>query len=121
LFFVGLEVARWTRNRGSQEPNKGEGEVPALAHGGQSLAVQQILADYGFHRARSIPDLLHAAITELNQMTVLHLDQDFELRFSITNQPVSRRVGRIVQLLHNEQLAQAYAWVVLKMKRNDRQ
>ena len=56
----------------------------------RALAVQSALADRGQHRAPSIPDLLNAAAAELAQLTVLHLDQDFELIADITGQPVER-------------------------------
>ena len=41
-------------------------------------------------RAPSIPDLLIAATAELAELTVLHLDKDFELIALITGQPVER-------------------------------
>ena len=56
----------------------------------RALAVQAALADRGQHRAPSIPDLLNAAAAELAQLTVLHLDQDYELIADITGQPVER-------------------------------
>ncbi len=43
-----------------------------------------ILAERGQHRAASIPHLLGAATAELGQLTVLHLDKDFELIAQIT-------------------------------------
>ena len=42
------------------------------------------------HRAPSIPDLLIAATAERAQLTVLHLDKDFELIAGITGQAVER-------------------------------
>lgn len=57
---------------------------------GRALAVQAALADRGQHRAPSIPDLLNAAAAELAQLTVLHVDQDYELIADITGQPVER-------------------------------
>lgn len=56
----------------------------------RAVAVQTALADRGQHRAASIPDLLNAAAAELAQLTVLHLDQGFELIADITGQPVER-------------------------------
>lgn len=47
-------------------------------------------ADRGQHRAPSIPDRLIAATAELSDLTVLHLDKDFELVAEITGQPVER-------------------------------
>jgi predicted nucleic acid-binding protein len=49
----------------------------------RAVAVQTILADRGHHRAPSIPDLLVAATAEVAQLTVLHVDKDFELIASL--------------------------------------
>ena len=60
----------------------------------RAVEVQTLLAQRGQHRAPSIPDLLIAAIAELAQLTVLHVDKDYELIAAITNQAVERlRVG----------------------------
>lgn len=56
----------------------------------RAVEVQMILAERGQHRAASIPDLLVAATAELGQLTVLHLDKDFELIAQVTGQPVER-------------------------------
>ncbi|MCP3857855.1 MAG: PIN domain nuclease [Actinomycetia bacterium] len=56
----------------------------------RAVAVQAALADLGHHRAPSIPDLLVAAVAEMAQLTVLHLDQDFDLIAELTGQPVER-------------------------------
>lgn len=56
----------------------------------RAVEVQLLLADRGHHRAASIPDLLVAAIAELAQLTVLHLDKDFDLISEITGQAVER-------------------------------
>jgi predicted nucleic acid-binding protein len=56
----------------------------------RAVAVQGALADRGQHRAPSIPDLLNAATAELAQLTLLHLDQDYELIADLTGQPVER-------------------------------
>jgi predicted nucleic acid-binding protein len=56
----------------------------------RALEVQAILSDRGQHRAPSIPDLLIAAVAELAQLTVLHVDKDFELIAEVTGQPVER-------------------------------
>ena len=45
----------------------------------RAVEVQALLADRGHHRAPSIPDLLLAATAELAQLTVLHVDKDFDL------------------------------------------
>ncbi len=54
------------------------------------VAVQSALAERGQHRAPSIPDLLIAATAELAELTVLHLDKDFELIAALTGQPHER-------------------------------
>ena len=56
----------------------------------RAVAVQSALAERGQHRAPSIPDLLIAATAELAELTVLHLDKDFELIASLTGQPLER-------------------------------
>ncbi len=56
----------------------------------RAVAVQSALAARGQHRAPSIPDLLIAATAELAELTVLHLDKDFELIASLTGQPLER-------------------------------
>ena len=56
----------------------------------RAVHVQRLLAERGQHRAPSIPDLLIAAVAELNQRTVLHLDKDFDLIADLTGQPTER-------------------------------
>jgi predicted nucleic acid-binding protein len=56
----------------------------------RAVEVQAALADRGQHRAPSIPDLLVAAAAELAQLTVLHIDKDYDLIAGITGQPVER-------------------------------
>ena len=56
----------------------------------RAVEVQAALARRGQHRAPSIPDLLIAATAELAELTVLHLDKDFDLIAQITGQPVER-------------------------------
>ena len=58
----------------------------------RAMAVQGLLADRGQHRAPSVPDLLLAANGELADLTVLHVDRDFDLIAEITGQPVERLV-----------------------------
>jgi predicted nucleic acid-binding protein len=58
----------------------------------RAMAVQVLLADRGQHRAPSVPDLLLAATGELADLTVLHVDKDFELIAEVTGQPVERLV-----------------------------
>lgn len=56
----------------------------------RAFEIQAMLAERGQHRAPSIPDLLIAATAELAELTVLHVDKDFELIAEITGQPVER-------------------------------
>lgn len=56
----------------------------------RAIELQSLLADQGQHRAPSIPDLVIAATAELTELTVLHLDKDFELIAEITGQPTER-------------------------------
>ena len=56
----------------------------------RAVEVQAVLAERGQHRAPSIPDLLIAATAELAELTVLHLDKDFELIAAITGQRLER-------------------------------
>lgn len=56
----------------------------------RAVEVQRLLAERGQHRAPSIPDLVIAAVAELSQRVVLHLDKDFELIAQVTGQPVER-------------------------------
>jgi len=56
----------------------------------RAVEIQALLADRGEHRAPSIPDLLIAATAELAQLTVLHLDKDFDLIAALTGQPTER-------------------------------
>jgi hypothetical protein len=56
----------------------------------RAVAVQVLLADQGHHRAVSVPDLMVAATAELAGLTVLHVDNDFELIAAVTGQPTER-------------------------------
>jgi predicted nucleic acid-binding protein len=56
----------------------------------RAMVVQELLAVAGHHRAPSVPDLLLAATAELGQLTLLHVDKDFELIADLTGQPVER-------------------------------
>lgn len=56
----------------------------------RAVELQTVLAGRGQHRAPSIPDLLIAATAELAELTILHVDKDFELIADITGQPVER-------------------------------
>jgi predicted nucleic acid-binding protein len=56
----------------------------------RAVAVQTALADRGEHRGPSLPDLLIAATAELSDLTVLHLDKDYEVISAVTGQRVER-------------------------------
>jgi predicted nucleic acid-binding protein len=58
----------------------------------RAVEILALLADRGQHRAPSIPDLIIAATAELAGLTVLHLDQDFELIAELTGQPMERLI-----------------------------
>lgn len=58
----------------------------------RAIELQSLLADRGQHRAPSIPDLIIAATAELVELTVLHVDKDFELIAELTGQPTERLV-----------------------------
>src|SRR5882757_3710135 len=45
----------------------------------RALEVQRHALNAGFHRALSLPDLFVAATAELNRLTVLHYDGDFDM------------------------------------------
>lgn len=60
----------------------------------RAVEVQALLADSGYHRAPSVPDLVVAATAELAGLAVLHVDKDFELIAEVTGQPTERlRLG----------------------------
>jgi predicted nucleic acid-binding protein len=56
----------------------------------RAIELQLALAERGHHRAPSIPDLLIAATAELADLTVLHIDKDFELIAELTGQSIER-------------------------------
>lgn len=88
--FSARSAAHW--RAALQQPPAANLPVENLTPGMEARAVevQGILADRGYHRAPSVPDLLIAAIAELSGLTVLHLDKDFDLIADITGQPVER-------------------------------
>jgi len=56
----------------------------------RAVEIQAALAERGQHRAPSIPDILIAASAELAELTLLHMDKDFELIAAFTRQPHER-------------------------------
>ncbi len=63
-----------------------EYQTPAIED--RAIEVQMLLADRGYHRAPSIPDLIVAATAELARLTVLHRDKDFVLIAEVTGQSI---------------------------------
>lgn len=60
----------------------------------RAVQLQSMLAARGQHRGPSIPDLLTAATAELAELTVLHVDKDFELIAELSGVAVERLRGR---------------------------
>lgn len=56
----------------------------------RAVEVQRRLAQAGHHRAPSVPDLLIAAIAEVDRLAVLHVDKDFEVIAGVTGQDIER-------------------------------
>jgi predicted nucleic acid-binding protein len=56
----------------------------------RAVEIQGVLARRGHHRAPSVADLLVAAVAELEQLTILHVDKDFELIAEVTGQDLER-------------------------------
>jgi predicted nucleic acid-binding protein len=95
---IDLEVLYSARSQADYEATRREqfGVVsyPLTAEVGErALAVQRLLAGRGQHRL-SIPDLLIAAIAELNDLVVLHYDADYDLIAAVTGQPTEWVVER---------------------------
>ena len=59
----------------------------------RALEVQRELTRRGTHRGPGPADLLIAATAELQGLTVLHVDRDFELIADVTGQPLERLAG----------------------------
>ena len=59
----------------------------------RALAVQHGLARRGLHRV-PLPDLLIAAVAEINSLVVVHYDADFDRIAEFTGQPVEWVVPR---------------------------
>ena len=58
----------------------------------RALEMQHLMATRGQHRAPSVADLLIAAVAELEGLTLLNVDKDFELIAEFTKQPVERLI-----------------------------
>lgn len=96
LLEIGYSVRssdEWTRFQ-TQPPISDMPIAPTSARvDSRALEVQGLLAERGHHRAAKVPDLLIAAIAECENLTVLHVDKDFELIADVTNQPIERLSG----------------------------
>ncbi|HHU11391.1 MAG TPA: PIN domain nuclease [Intrasporangiaceae bacterium] len=56
----------------------------------RAVEIQAMLASRGMHRAPSVPDVLVAATADIAQLTVLHVDKNFDLIAGLTGQPTER-------------------------------
>lgn len=54
----------------------------------RAIEVQQALMGTGHHRAVKLPDLLVAAVAEIEGLTVMHYDADFDRIAEVTRQPI---------------------------------
>lgn len=95
---IDLEVLYSARSRGDYDSVRlerfGLVNYPLSAAAGErALDVQHELAARGQHRL-SIPDLLIAAIAELNDLVVLHYDADYDVIAEVTGQPTEWVVPR---------------------------
>lgn len=63
--------------------------LPVRAEG-RAREVQRALIARGQHRAVAVPDLIVAAVAEVEGLTVLHHDGDFDLIAEVTGQPTER-------------------------------
>lgn len=60
----------------------------------RAVDVQALLAERGWHRAVSVPDLIVAAAAEAADLVVLHYDADYDLIATVTDQVVEWVVPR---------------------------
>ena len=58
----------------------------------RALDVHRLLCRVGHHRGPSVADLLLAAMAEVFELTLLHVDSDFDVIAEVTGQPVERLV-----------------------------
>ena len=87
---IDLEVLYSARSRSDYEEILVErGSLPWLpineAVTARAMAVQRLLAQRGQHRL-PLPDLLIAAVAEINDLTVIHYDADYDRIASVTGQ-----------------------------------
>jgi predicted nucleic acid-binding protein len=60
----------------------------------RAVAIMELLARRGQHRAAGLPDLIQAAVAERHQVTLMHYDGDFDLIAAVTGQPMEWVVPR---------------------------
>ena len=53
----------------------------------RALDIQAAMARVGTHRSACVPDLLIAACAQMNGLTVLHYDSDYDTIAAVTGQP----------------------------------
>ncbi|MDE0134465.1 MAG: PIN domain nuclease [Acidimicrobiaceae bacterium] len=95
---IDLEVLYSARSRSDYEDILVErGSLPSLpideAVSERAVAVQRLLAQRGQHRL-PLPDLLIAAVAEINDLTVIHYDADYDRIASVTGQATEWVVPR---------------------------
>lgn len=95
---IDLEVLYSARSRSDYEDILVErGSLPSLpineAVTERAVAVQRLLAQRGQHRL-PLPDLLIAAVAEINDLTVIHYDADYDRIASVTGQATEWVVPR---------------------------
>lgn len=89
-----LEVGFSTRSTSDYRTTRGEiidRLIPVAMPVRAEQRAREIQAEFvarGQHRAASVPDLLLAAIADVERMTVLHYDSDFDLIAQVTGQEV---------------------------------
>ena len=67
--------------------------MPARAEE-RARELQRDLVARGQHRGVSVPDLVLAAIADIEELTILHYDADFDLISEVTGQPTEWVVER---------------------------
>lgn len=95
---IDLEVLYSARSRSDYEDILVErGSLPSLpineAVTERAVAVQRLLAQRGQHRL-PLPDLFIAAVAEINDLTVIHYDADYDRIASVTGQATEWVVPR---------------------------
>ena len=95
---IDLEVLYSARSRSDYEDILVErGSLPSLpideAVTERAVAVQRLLAQRGQHRL-PLPDLLIAAVAEINGLAVIHYDADYDRIASVTGQATEWVVPR---------------------------